>query len=374
MIQGRVLCILLRHRHPREVIFVAVNALGLRLFETMLPLFRGLQVRFSVMPSPRTALTDEEIRQWARENHVDFWPRDGALRQFWHLMVFSDHDKMDVFPPTITKLRVGHGISRSKMVGGVPYRYAPQWCMHRGRVFFSRMFEASEDAAHWAMAYNPALKGRVVAVGDLAADRLLALRSERERLRSEMGYIPNERVVLFQSTFGPSSLMETYGRGVIEALVRLASTGGLKCILQSHPKHWAGPDSTWRDILLSQEGKPGVRILHAGEDWVPAMIASDLAVTDHTSLTLTYSLLGKPILFFQHPDTVHLPGGPFEHLARILPRLSSPENLAADLDRAEREFPASEVAKVTEIILSYPGEAAPRMRRELCKSLNLHAA
>ena len=363
---------------PRRVLFVAINELALE----SLAYFREVVEEnrcfsFTVTHSPREVANRELIENWCCARSVAFVSFRRARWRPWHLMVFADHDQMDRFPVCVPKVFIGHGIYGSKLIDGVPYLHDPHWIEHRGRVFYTRMFESSDYAVECAIRHNPDLRGIAVAVGNLDADRVFALVSEREQIRAGMGYGSEDLVILLQSTYGETSLMESIGRDLIAACARAAAEHGWEFILQTHPNHWTGPwaeEHPYGKLLLEQEGKPGITVIHHDEDWAPYMVASDMVITDHTSLSMTYALLGKPMLFVAVPGTTLIEGNPGERLARILPKLSDPGSLVADIDRAMRDFPHEQVAEIAKDILSYPGEAAVRIRREVAGLLWLPQA
>lgn len=360
---------------PRRVLLVVTNELALK----SLAYFRDVLeknpcVSFTVTHSPRVVANRELIENWCRAHSVAYVPFWRARWCPWHLMAFADHDQMDRFPVCVPKVFIGHGIYGSKLIDGVPYLHDPHWIEHRGRVFYTRMFESSDYAVECAIRHNPDLRGIAVAVGNLDADRVFALVSEREQIRAGMGYGSEDLVILLQSTYGETSLMESIGRELIAACAAGAAEHGWKFILQTHPHHWTGPyaeEHPYGNVLLEREGERGITVLHHDEDWAPHMIASDMVITDHTSLSMTYALFGKPMLFVEVPGTTLIEGNPGERLARILPKLSDPDNLVADIERAMRDFPREQVADIAKDILSYLGEAAQRVRTEAYQLLRV---
>ena len=366
-----------RRPMPRRVLFVAANDLGLRqLLLLREVLAEDTRLRLTVTDSPRGAANRDLIGPWCEQRGFVYLPFRRARWRPWDLMIFADHDDMARFPVNVPKVRISHGIFGSKLIDGVPYRYDPKWVEYRGKVFYSRMFEPSDYAVECALKHNPRLQGIVVAVGDLSADRLLSLRPERDEIRAGFGCSPDDFVVLLQSTYGATSLMESIGNELVPQCVSLAAETDFRFILQTHPHHWTGPyaqDHPYGHFLLDQEGKPGITVIHHDEDWAPYMMASDMVITDHTSLSMTYALLGKPMLFVAVPGTTLIEGNPGERLAQVLPKLSSIENLAVDIERARNEFPREQVAEIAKDILSYPGEAADRIQKEVYGLLGLDA-
>ena len=363
-------------RLPRHVLCVAMNELGLQKLVRFRDIFDGDdRLAFTVSDSPRGHQARAGIKEWCEGEDVPYLPFAAARKRVWDLVVFADHDAMDRFPVCVPKVRIPHGIGGSKLVDGVPYRHDPHWVEYRGRGFYTRMFEASEYAVRMAVQHNPKLKGVAVAVGDLAADRMLALRPDREDIRTSMGYSESDFVILLQSTYGETSLMESLGRDLISRCVTLAEKTGWRFILQTHPHHWTGPRAAMHpfgQFLLDHEDKPAVTVIRGGEDWAPAMVASDMVITDHTSLSMTYALLEKPMLYVDVPGTILVQREPRQRLAEALPKLSAPENLAADLEYARRHFPRDQVAEIAKDILSYPGESASRIREEVYSLLRLN--
>jgi len=326
-----------------------------------------------------TAPSKTEFGSFAERCRSENLSRSGYLRSRllpWDLIVFADHWIAPSFDPASKKLLVNHAISGGKIVHGLPYRYNPDLINYPdGRRLYDRIFEASQEICNRVLAHQPDLTDVIAVVGDLRADQLLAMQADREEIRQRLGFEKSEIVVLVQSTWGPS-IMESMGRELIAQCRRLTKQNRYRFILSTHPKHWSGAYAEkhpWGKFLLGQEGDDFV-IAKPEDDWAPLMIASDITLTDHTSLAVTYALLGKPMLYVALPEAKLVEQFPVWKLSRVLPQLSEPETLEADLQKALTQFPADEVAAIAAEIVAYPGEAANRMTKHFYELLNLSPA
>ena len=115
----------------------------------------------------------------------------------------------------------------------------------------------------------------------------------------------------------------------------------------------------------------GFVVVQPDTDWAPYMVASDIALTDHTSLAVNYALLNKPMLYVSVPDASLVKGAPVHELSEILPRLEGVDKLEEGLLTAFSEFPREQVAKIARECNSYPGEAADRIKKEIYGVLKL---
>ena len=295
-----------------------------------------------------------------------------ARLRWWDVVLLADTHLADMFHPEIPKVLVNHSIACGKRVQGVDYRYEYS-ALRDGRPRFARILEASEDCRQRAIEANPVLTDAVVAVGDLRCDQLLALRSQRDATRQRLGFGPDQTVVLMMSTWGSASLMETVGKELIEQARRLMDECGYRFILSTHPNHWQGDHAVrqpWGEFLLRQR-RHGFHVIGHLEGWERYMIASDLAVTDHTSLAVTYAQLGRPMLFVPVREEKLLEGSHVQRLYEACPRIDTPTLLEPRLEQAQRTYPSEQLGRIAHSANAYPGEASWRVREQIYEVLGL---
>jgi CDP-glycerol glycerophosphotransferase (TagB/SpsB family) len=133
----------------------------------------------------------------------------------------------------------------------------------------------------------------------------------------------HRRTALYAPTWSPASSLNIAGEQIIASLV----DAGFNVIVKPHdlsfdkdPKYSGGVD--WRARLHALE-RAGRVILTDDPDASPLLAASDVLVTDHSSIGFEFCLLDRPIVIVHAPD---LP-----RLARINPERIALLRSAADV-------------------------------------------
>jgi len=202
---------------------------------------------------------------------------------------------------------------------------------------------------------------------------LLGLREQRDQIREELGFQSDQTVVLVQSTWGPQSIMERWGPQLLKEALRLQQQSPLRFIASTHPLHWSGRRVAGQpcgEYLLSLEPQ-GLVVVRPQDDWAISMIASDLVITDNTSLSATYCQLGKPLIFIDLPTKTIPPESTVDRLYQISPHLQNPEELEAMIAAVCQEYPYDDLSQIASEVNSFPGEAAKKMRQELFDLLSI---
>lgn len=303
-------------------------------------------------------------RAYAAEIDIPYVSRLRAMFRWWDLIVFAAHHAPGHFHPDIPKLFIHHSYDSGKKSNGEDHRYGSNFVLDaEGRPRYTVMLDMSEHTRERVERELPALRGSIRVVGDLMADQLLGSQSQREEIRHELGFAPDERVVLIMSTWGADSLMESMGHEI------LATAGALgppyRFILSTHPNHWSGPHAKsqpWGERLLAAKER-GFSVIEPGDDWSRFAIATDVAITDHTSLAVTFALLGKPMYFVPVNPSEIAEGTIGRALYEALPRLEAPSQLESTLRRASEDYPLNTLREIRARINSYPEEAEARTRR-----------
>ena len=293
---------------------------------------------------------------------------------WWDLIIFASSASGSQFHPRIPKILTNHSIAAGKILGGVDAIYGPS-LLHDGQCMFTTIFEAGRAVRDDAVRNNPCLEGHVAVVGDLRADEMVELNGQRDRVRGDLGFASDDVVVLIQSTWGTDSLMETMGRGLLGEAMLVRDQGGYKFLISVHPNNWGDSGVArrhpWGRYALDMECD-GFRVIRPHTDWAPALVAADVAITDHTSLAATFSLLNKPMAFVPLRNGLLVDGTMVKRLYDELPHIDRADRLEEIIRQVRSPaYPIDRHRAIAGLIVSYPGEAAARMRAEIYRLLDL---
>jgi hypothetical protein len=298
-------------------------------------------------------------------------PFDEAAAQQWDLALFATHGGEIFFRDTACKIHIQHGIGAGKRVDGHDFTYGRPWVLWEGRPKYDLMLESSHSTMRRAVAAVPELADRVRVVGDPFADDVLHGMQHRCRFRAQLGIEQGQTAVLLMSTWGQHGLLAAHGRDLLEAALRLPRK--YKILLTMHDHLWTGgrdEASPWPS-RLAQLPKDQFAICGLLQDWVPHVIAADVAILDHGSLGLYYALTCKPAITAHVPEYVVVPNAPATRLRACYPLLESTAHLQRVVDDVQRHHDPQAVGRFLGDITSYPGQAVPRIRAVLYERLRL---
>ena len=137
---------------------------------------------------------------------------------------------------------------------------------------------------------------RAISVGFPKTDRLLTETGDRGDVTARLGFDGSRPMLLYAPTGEARNSLETVGEEVIR---RLAEADRYDLLIKphDHPKN-SGID--WIERLSVLEG-PHTRLARE-TDVVPLLAASDLLITDASSVANEYTLLDRPIVFLDVPE------------------------------------------------------------------------
>jgi hypothetical protein len=138
---------------------------------------------------------------------------------------------------------------------------------------------------------------RGVSVGFPKTDALLDGSLDREAIVAREGLSCERPVVLYAPTGAKHNSLETMGEDVLRRLKESAAFDVL-IKLHDHPKH----KIDWRSRLAPLEDEH-LRVAHS-PDVVELMFASDLLLSDASSVSNEYSLLDRPMAFLDVPELI----------------------------------------------------------------------
>jgi hypothetical protein len=227
------------------------------------------------------------------------------------------------------------------------------------------MLEANHTVGARAVAACPPLAGRILVVGDLRADRLLRADQERDSHRAHLGISGGEVAVLFITSFGPAGMLGRHGWGYVDAALELGSP--FRVLVCIHPHIWCGRRDNRRRLFdeLAPRLPTGLVVCGPDEDFAPYLAAGDIAVIDHGSLGLYWSLLARPTVTVPVPPSAYNLASPVAALRASSPTAASTRGLRRALEVALATFDPSMFGPHRAALVAWPGQAAAQTRAAL---------
>jgi CDP-glycerol glycerophosphotransferase (TagB/SpsB family) len=180
-----------------------------------------------------------------------------------------------------------------------------------------------------------------VLVGFPKIDELVNGRYDAAAVRAGLALETHRRTAIYAPTWSPASSLHLAGEAIVASLV----AAGWNVILKPHARS-LDPDERysggvdWRQRLRAIEA-PGRVVLCEDGDASPLLAASDLMVTDHSSIGFEFCLLDRPVIVFDAPDLARV--------ARI-----NPERIAELRSAARVVADASSVGRVANDEMEHP--------------------
>ncbi len=205
--------------------------------------------------------------------------------------------------------------------------------------------------------------------GDPCFDRMLAGRPLRESYRRRFGVHCGQRLVLVSSTWGEDSL---YARDpdLVPRLARRLPLDEYRLVVALHPNIWYA-HTPWQVRNWTERWRSaGVVVLPPEEGWRAALVAADLTIGDHGSVTFYSAALGNPLLLAAAPLAAVDGVSPIARLLRTAPRLES-DDLREQVDAAISGHDPARYSEITEHTTSVPGESARVLRSTVYEHLEL---
>ncbi|MFF1787923.1 hypothetical protein ACFVX9_15865 [Kitasatospora sp. NPDC058243] len=287
-------------------------------------------------------------------------------------LVISASENLTVPPGDYPILVLPHGIGFQKQVpdsasaGTRLSGLVPDALLAARRAWLAVSHPAQEAQL---ASFHPGTAGRTVLVGDPCYDRLLASGRWRERYRSALGVLPGQRLVLVTSTWGTESLAGRHPGLPAELLAQLPADE-YRVALVLHPNVWSGHGAWQVGVLQRTAVEAGLTTTDPTNGWQQALVASDLVVGDHGSVTMYGAAIGRPVLLAAFGSEA-VPGTAGWALRTAAPRLDTARPLPGQLEAALADHRPGRYEQVTSEAFAAPGEALPRLRETVYHLLGL---
>ena len=214
-----------------------------------------------------------------------------------------------------------------------------------------------------------------VLVGFPKIDALVNGGYDGAAVRARLG-LESRRTAIYAPTWSPASSLHLAGEAIVASLV----DAGWNVILKPHarsldPEERYSGGVDWRQRLRSIE-VPGRVVLCEDGDASPLLAASDLMVTDHSSIGFEFCLLDRPVIVFDAPDLARVARINPERIAELrgAARVVGDASLvgpAANEEMAHPERLRAERRAAAQPLFHEPGSATERALSLLYSVLDL---
>lgn len=242
-----------------------------------------------------------------------------------------------------------------------------EWLTRDGRLIPSSVILSHTEQLDRLRSSCPQAVPAAVVAGDPCFDRMLASGPLRATYRAALGVERGQRLVVVSSTWGSGSLYDEAAEIVRRLRVELP-LDEYRIALALHPNTWFG-HSPWQvRMWLAECERAGVVVLPPEEGWRAALVAADLVVGDHGSVTFYGAALSVPVLLAAAaPDAVD-PASAIGRFIDKADRLVPGRPLREQVDAAKS---SGEIEEIAALVSSAPGRAATLLRTEFYRLLRL---
>jgi len=287
----------------------------------------------------------------------------------WDLIIYPDHSFY--FRKECKKIYIEHGLYGGKKVGGDSYVFGRRSCDENNKIIYDKIFESSEFIKEQVREYYPRFYSRVKVVGSMIGESIQGYSKLRESVLESINLDPQRKTVMFCSSWGPASFIQSQGIDFIKKVPNIAQRYSV--ILSVHLNNFVEKYSggvNWRDILSKVNSKNTFVLLDRRESY-RLLATADLLITDMTSLSLYYPILLRPIIFFDNPNVEYDPIGLIPELKKVAYVVKDIRNIEKNIQQAFDTFTPKAMEELNIKIISYLGNSWQRYAYEIYDCLSL---
>ncbi len=349
----------------RRILIVVHTVTALTRILDLLPVLAGdrrVQILFT---TPATSTFHAGVADALRAREMPFISWDDALSIEFDLAITASFGG-DLHRINAPLIALPHGagytkftkykVQSTKSVFGL----GREQLTHQGRVYLATVALSHEEQREQLAHSCPEALAVAEVVGDPCYDRLLVSARRREFFRQEFGVQPGQRLLVLTSTWGPGSLL---GRrpDIAEQLLAELPMDDYRLAAVLHPNVWHGHGPWQVRSWLAKAERAGLMLVPPEEGWRAALIAGDLIIGDHGSVTVYGAALGRPVALgaFAHEDLD--PSCPTAELGRILPGLIPERPVKPQLEAILAAHDARRITAITDRVLGHPMESYNRL-------------
>lgn len=196
-------------------------------------------------------------------------------------------------------------------------------------------------------------RDRGIVIGDMVLDKLMAHADLKPYFQQDLK-IGDRKLVVVSSTWGRQSTFATQ-RQIITRLVADLPADEYAVALVLHPNIWWGESRFEIKVHLRDALDSGLLLIDH-TTWQGAIIAADLVVGDHGSVTGYAVGMGRPVLVAADGSAELDDNSPLSSLHAALPHISGEKPLREQVERALNEHHPEAWKPYTDMLFELPGE------------------
>lgn len=242
-----------------------------------------------------------------------------------------------------------------------------------GRVIPAKIGLSHEEQFSLLERTCPEALDRAVVIGDPTMDQLRFSVTQREQYRKKLGLRPEHDLVLVTSTWGDQSAL-----GVDPVLPhRLLAQLPMGRFRIALVQHWNISQGHSRFEVAQQFRDAqdcGLIVVPPDASWQAALIAADIVLGDHGSVTVYGVALGKPLLLVSDGGGEVDPQSPNTDLWAVAQRLDPHSDLRHQVESALGDQDVEPMRKITERVFGLPGRSWKTVQNMLREMMGLPLA
>lgn len=219
-------------------------------------------------------------------------------------------------------------------------------------------------------AAQPAAASLALVTGDLAWEQLEASADLRQPYRAALGCAEDQRLVVISSTWGPHSQFGTWS-SLAGELAGALPADEYRVAQVLHPNVWAALGPYRVRALMRDALDAGVALIAPHRGWQAALVAADLVVGDHGSVTFYAAALGRPLLLASFGTAEIVAGTPMAALGAHTARLDRQGGLLPQIARAIERPAQAELTRIARRTLPPEVPVGERLRSAMYELLDL---
>lgn len=290
-----------------------------------------------------------------------------ARRTHWDAIFAAhvDHQLAELTELSGNLFLIPHGIGYNrKRLASTGGRQGPAGLSSYELTAFGQVFPAliglSSDEQRTRMCVEA--RDRGIVIGDMVLDKLVAHAHLKPYFQEDLK-IGDRKLIVVSSTWGRRSTFATQ-KDVITRLVADLPSDEYAVALVLHPNVWWGESQFEIKVYLRDACDSGLLIIDH-TTWQGAIVAADLVVGDHGSVTGYAVSMGLPVLIAADGAAELDDDSPLAALHAALPHITDEKPLREQVERALNDHRPEDWKPYTDRLFELPGEGLARAANAL---------